>query len=92
MVYNTIQKIQCSKHNSQYIHRQHNTTDEEHNTTQNTCRAECTIVVVQVRSMTYTAQYAGSIVQIKCVDDLQHITHEGTMQYLHTAHTVQQNS
>ena len=42
MVYNTSQKIQHSKYNSQYIHRQHNTTDEEHNTTQDTCRAECT--------------------------------------------------
>ena len=40
--YNTEQKIHCSKHNSQYIHNQHNTTDKEHNTTQTICRAECT--------------------------------------------------
>ena len=40
--YNIAQKIQYSKHNSQYIHIQHNTTDNEHNTTQNTCRAEYT--------------------------------------------------
>ena len=32
-VYNTSQKIQHSKYNSQYIHRQHNTTDKEHNIT-----------------------------------------------------------
>ena len=38
--YNTAQKIQYNKHNSQYIHRQHNTTDKEHNTTQNICGAE----------------------------------------------------
>ena len=42
MEYNMAQKIQYSKHNSQYIHSQHNTTDKVHNTTQNTCRAECT--------------------------------------------------
>ena len=42
MEYNTAQKKQYSKHNSQYIHSQHNTTDKEHNTTQNICRAECT--------------------------------------------------
>ena len=40
--YNTAQKIEYSKHNLQYIHSQHNTTDKEHNTTQNICRAECT--------------------------------------------------
>ena len=40
--YNIAQKIQYSKHSSQYIHSQHNTTDKEHNTTQNTCKAECT--------------------------------------------------
>ena len=48
-----------------------------------------TPAVVQIRSMTYTAQYASGSLNKKC--DLQHITHEGTIQYLHTAHTVQQN-
>ena len=44
MEYNMAQKIYYSKHNSQYlvIHSQHNTTDKEHNTTQNISRAECT--------------------------------------------------
>ena len=32
--YNTAQKIQYSKHNSQYIQSQHNTTDKKHNRTQ----------------------------------------------------------
>ena len=36
-VYNMAQKIQYSKHNSQYIHREHNTTDKEHDATQNIC-------------------------------------------------------
>ena len=39
--YNTAQKIQYSKHNSQYKQSQHNTTDKKHNRTQ-TYGAECT--------------------------------------------------
>ena len=42
MEYNTAQKIQYSKHNSQYIHSHQNTTDKEHNTAQNIYGAECT--------------------------------------------------
>ena len=45
------------------------------------------LAVVQTQSMTYTAQCAGSSSNKMC--DLQHITHEGTMQYLHTAHTAE---
>ena len=55
MVYNMSQKIQHSKNNSQYIHRQHNTTDEEHNTTQDICRAEYTSSSANT-ILTYTAQ------------------------------------
>ena len=56
MVYNTSQKIQQSKHNSQYIYRQQ---------TKNTLQHEAhvglnALAVVQTRSMTYTAQCAGS--------------------------------
>ena len=40
--YNMAQKLQHSKHNSQYIRSQHNTTDKEHNTTQNICGAKYT--------------------------------------------------
>ena len=55
-VYNTAQKIQYSKHNSQYIHREHNTTDEEHDATQNTCTVGLNaLAVVQTRSTTYMA-------------------------------------
>ena len=83
MVYNTSQKIQHSKHNSQYIHRQQ---------TKNTIQHEThvgpnALAVVQTLSMIYTAQCAGSSSNKMC--DLQHITHEGTMQYLHTAHTAE---
>ena len=47
------------------------------------------LAVVQTQSMTYMAQCAGSSTNKMC--DLQHITHEDTMHYLHTAHTAQQN-
>ena len=63
-VYNTAQKIQCSKHNSQYIYRQHKTTDEEHNTTQNTCKAECTMGSANT---IYKLHNVLAVVQIKCV-------------------------
>ena len=86
--YNTAQKIQYSKHNSQYIHSQHNTTDKEHNTTQNIWGLNA-LAVVQILSTTYMAQCAGS--STNKMHDSQHITHEDTMHYLHTAHTAQQN-
>ena len=89
MEYNTAQKIQYNNHNSQYIHSQHNTTDKEDNTTQNTCRALNPLAVVQTQSTTYTAQCAGS--STNKLHDLHHITREDTMHYLHTAHTPQQN-
>ena len=48
MVYNSyITENTTPYRNSQYIHRQHNTKDEEHNITQDTCRAGCTIAVMQ---------------------------------------------
>ena len=75
----TAQKLQYSKHNSQYVYRQYYTTDKEHNTTQNTCRAECTSSIVHARSMTYMARCTSNKI---C--DLQHIIHEVTMLYLHT--------
>ena len=47
------------------------------------------LAVVQTQSTTYTAQCAGS--STNKMHGLQHITHEDTMDYLHTAHTTQQN-
>ena len=47
------------------------------------------LAVVQTQSMIYTAQCTGS--STYKMHDLQHITLEDTMQYLHTAHTAQQN-
>ena len=91
MVCSTAQKIQYSKHNLQYIHSQHNTTDKEHYTTQNTCTHAGlnALAVVQTQSTTYMAQCTGSSTNKLC--DLQHITHKDTMHYLHMAHTAQQN-
>ena len=88
MEHNTAQKIQHSKHDSQYIHSQHNTTDKEHHTTQNTCRLNA-LAEVQTQSMTYTAQCTSS--STNKMHDLEHITHEDIMHYLHIAHTAQQN-
>ena len=68
--YNMVQKIQYSKHNSQYTHTQHNTTDKEHNTTQNIRRVNA-LAVLQTQSMTYMAQCAGS--STNQMRDLQHI-------------------
>ena len=42
------------------------------------------LAVVQTQSMTYTAECAGS--STNKMRDLQHITHEDIMQYLHTEH------
>ena len=47
------------------------------------------LAVVQTQSTTYMAQCTGSSTNKMC--DLQHITREDTMHYLHTAHYAQQN-
>ena len=47
------------------------------------------LAVVQTPSTTYMAQCTGS--STNKMRDLQHITHEYTMHYLHTAHTAQYN-
>ena len=61
---NTVQKIQYSKHNSQYIHSQHNKTDKEHNTTQNTQRAECTSSSANTIYIQLTRYKVLAVVQI----------------------------
>ena len=70
------------------IHSQHNTTDKEHNT-HKTYVGLNALAVVQTLSTTYIAQCTGNITNK--MHDLQYITHEDTMYYLHTAHTAQQN-
>ena len=70
------------------VHSQHNTTDKEHHTTQ-TYAGLNALAVVQTPSTTYMAQCAGS--STNKMHDLQHITDETTMHYLHTAHTAQRN-
>ena len=45
------------------------------------------LAVMQAQYKTYTAHCTGS--STNKMHDLQHITHEDTMQYLHTAHTAQ---
>ena len=47
------------------------------------------LAVVLIPSTTYMAQCAGSSTNI--MHDLQHITHEDTVHYLHTAHIAQRN-
>ena len=47
------------------------------------------LAVVQTQSKTYTVHCADS--STNKMYDLQHIRHEGTMQYLHTTHTAQQS-
>ena len=67
------------------IDSQHNTTDKKHNTTQKYAGLN-TLAVVQTPPTTYMAQCAGS--STNKLHDLQHITREDTMHYLHTAHTA----
>ena len=90
MEYNTIPKIQYSKHNSQYIHSQHKTIQQIKNTIQYKAQARLNaLAVVRTQPAICTAQCAGS--STNKMRDLQHITHEDTMHYLHTTHTAQQN-
>ena len=78
MVYNTAQKYST-------VNTIHTTdTDNIIQQTKNTIQYKThvglnSLAVMQTRSTTYTAQCTSNIM---C--DLQHITHEGTMQYLHT--------
>ena len=66
MEYNTAQKIQYSKHNSQYKHSQHNATDKEHNATQKYAGLNA-LAVVQTLSKTYMVQCSGSSTNKKCM-------------------------
>ena len=78
--YNVVQKIKYSKHNSQYIHSQHSTTDKEHNTTQNICGAECTNSIAK-HYLQLTWHNVLAVVQIK-MHGLEHITHEDTATWI----------
>ena len=87
---NIIQHIEYSTVNT--IHNTYtvNIMQQIKNTIQHKTHAGLNAVaVLQTQSTTYTAQCAGS--GTNKMRDLQHITHEDTMHYLHTAHTAQQN-
>ena len=68
-------------------HRTYNIIQQTKNTIQHKKYAGLNaMAVVQTPSTTYLAQCAGSSTNKMC--DLQHITHEDTMHYLHTTHTA----
>ena len=73
--YNTAQKYSIVN-TIHYTYSQHNITDKEHNTTQNTCRAECASSSANTIYDLYGTS-AGS--STNKMHDLQHITHEDTM-------------
>ena len=89
MEYNTAQKTQ---HSINTIHNTYtvNIIQQTKSTIQHKTHAGLNaLAVVQTQSTTCTAQCAGS--STNKMHNLQHITHEDTMHYLHTVHTAQRN-
>ena len=80
-----------SKHNTQYTHSKHNIMDGKTKYNKNTMQGLFTqqnaLAVVRMQCKAYTAHYTGS--STNKIRNLQYITHEETIQYLHTTHTAQ---